>query len=72
MAKNQTSVTFTDSQRQAIEAAFQDLPESERPEFAEMIRSLVAGGLALYQIEWPPDPTRGGRRDGSGRKRKAE
>jgi len=36
--------------------------------FSAMLRNLVAGGLALYQIEWPPTPEHGGKRKGAGRK----
>ena len=49
----QISATFTPEQIQAIESAFTDVPEAERPNLSEMVRSLVAGGLSLYQIKWP-------------------
>lgn len=60
------SVKFTKKQVEAVQAALPDTGE----DFSEKIRRLVAGGLALYQIEWPPTPAHGGRRAGAGRKRK--
>lgn len=57
-------VKLTDEQVRAVKAAFQGRDIS----FSEMLRSLVAGGLALYQIEWPETPAHGGRRAGAGRK----
>lgn len=58
-------VKLTDEQVKAVEAAF---PDSTIP-FSEMLRNLVAGGLALYQVEWPPSPEHGGKRKGAGRKK---
>lgn len=60
------SVRLTDEQVKAVEAAFPGSSIS----FSEKLCSLIAGGLALYQIEWPSKPQRGGKRAGAGRKRK--
>lgn len=58
-------VKLTDEQVEAVKAAFPDSPVA----FSEMLRNLVAGGLALYQVEWPPSPEHGGKRKGAGRKK---
>ncbi len=60
----QIPVLLTEEQVKAVEAAFPDSDES----LSEKIRALVAGGLALYQIPWPPTPPHGGKRKGAGRK----
>lgn len=60
----QVSITLTPAQRAAVEAAFAQMPEAERPTISEMVRELVASGLALHQIQWPPDTMRGGWRGG--------
>lgn len=59
-------IKLTNAQVEAVNAAF---PDSDLP-FSEKLRSLVAGGLALYQIEWPPTPAHGGKRAGAGRQSK--
>lgn len=59
-------VKLTDEQVEAVKAAFPDSPEMT---FSEMLRGLVAGGLALHQIEWPSTPEHGGHRNGAGRKK---
>lgn len=58
-------VKLTDEQVAAVNAAF---PDSDEP-FSEKLRSLVSGGLALYQIEWPETPKHGGKRKGAGKKK---
>lgn len=60
-------IKLSGEQVEAVNAAFPDRPDLA---FSEKLRSLVAGGLALYQIEWPPTPRQGGKRSGAGRKRK--
>jgi hypothetical protein len=62
-------VKLTDKQVEAVEAAF---PDSPKMGFSEKLRALVASGLALYHIEWPPTPEHGGRRNGAGRKKRAQ
>lgn len=59
-------VKLTDEQVKAVEAAFPDSPDMT---FSEKLRALVAGGLSLFQIEWPETPAHGGKREGSGRKK---
>lgn len=65
----QTPISFTNAQRDAIEQAFTNTPEASAA-FSEKVRSLVASGLALYQIEWPEEIRRGGKREGAGRKKR--
>lgn len=62
-------VKLTDEQVKAVEAAFPDEPDKP---FSEKLRELVAGGLSLYQIEWPQTPQHGGKREGSGRKKERD
>jgi hypothetical protein len=57
---------LTEEQVEAVEAAFRR--DCEMP-FSEKVRSLVASGLALFQIEWPQTPQHGGKREGAGRKK---
>jgi hypothetical protein len=59
-------VKLTDEQVEAVEAAF---PDSPNMPFSEKLRSLVASGLSLFQIEWPQIPQHGGKREGAGRKK---
>ena len=59
-------VKLTDEQEKAVEAAFPDSPDMP---FSEKLRELVAGGLSLFQIEWPETPAHGGKRKGAGRKK---
>lgn len=61
----QIPVSLTEEQIEAVEAAFPDSKDS----LSEKLRSLIAGGLALYQIEWPPDVQHGGPRQGAGRRK---
>lgn len=59
-------VKLTDEQVKAVEAAF---PADSHLPFSEKVRSLVAGGLSLSQIQWPQTPAHGGKRPGAGRKK---
>lgn len=61
----QIPVSLTEKQIKAVESAFPDSKDS----LSEKLRSLIAGGLALYQIEWPPDVQHGGKRQGAGRRK---
>lgn len=58
-------VKLTDEQVKAVETAFPDSSMN----FSEKLRSLIAGGLALYQVEWPETPEHGGKRTNAGRKK---
>ena len=62
-------VKLTDEQVKAVEAAF---PDSSDMPFSEKLRSLVASGLSLFQIEWPQTPQHGGKRIGAGRKKEGD
>lgn len=59
-------VKLTKEQVEAVKAAFPDSPDMT---FSEMLRSLVAAGLALHHIEWPESPSHGGKRARSGWKK---
>lgn len=58
-------IKLTDEQVEAVNAAYPDKPDKP---FSEKLRGLVAGGLALHQIEWPETPQHGGARTNAGRK----
>lgn len=68
MALKPYPIKLTDKQVEAVKAAFPDSPEMT---FSEKLRGLVAGGLALQQIEWSETPQHGGQRSGAGRKKEA-
>jgi len=53
------TVKLTCKQVEAVRAAF---PVDSDLNFSERLRALVAGGLALQGIEWPPTPQHGGKR----------
>lgn len=63
--RTRISITFTDDQLRAINAAFPG-KANENVALAERVRDLVAGGLSLHAILWPEDDLieRGGNREG--------